>query len=197
MVAEFYGMDEVGRGALAGPVVVGLVGLPNYGVVPELLRCINRLVLTDSKKLTSQQRTEAFNFLEKRISWTVGEASPSEIDEHGLTQALSIAAGRAIDTMGSIPILKVDAGLRHPYESSISTEWFIKGDEVYPEISLASIMAKVWRDRGMEEYNKLYPGYDFIHNVGYGTKKHYEALRIQGESPIHRALFLRKFHDCC
>jgi ribonuclease HII len=191
-----FGIDEVGRGALAGPVVVGIVGLDaDSDTIATLLDVLGRKRLIDSKMMPARLRKTAFEWLEPRIIWAVGESSPAEIDEIGLSKAVTLAAGRAIDGVGcDICSIRADAGLRHPYEYRVSTSRHVKGDELFAEISLASIMAKVWRDRIMQKYDEQHQEYDFSHNVGYGTKKHYEAIREHGILSIHRRLFLKNLN---
>jgi len=187
------GIDEVGRGSLAGPAVVGAVADRDLvALLPELLAAARLRQLRDSKKLTARQREAAFVFLEPRIAWTVGEVSAVEIDELGVTAALRLAAGRAIEGVGMAPTsVAADAGLRHPLEETVPTEWFVKGDETILPITLASIMAKVWRDRQMLEASTTYSGYGFERNVGYGTGEHLAALRSLGPTALHRRLFIR------
>jgi len=186
------GIDEVGRGALAGPAVVGAVESGNLeALIPELLAAARLRQLRDSKKLTLLQREAAFTFLSDKILWGVGEASPREIDELGLTAALRLAAGRAMEKLARPERILADAGLRHPFEADIPTEWFVKGDETQLPITLASIMAKVWRDRLMVNLAATYPGYGFERHVGYGTGAHLAALRSLGPADVHRRSFIR------
>ena len=191
------GIDEVGRGALAGPLLVGAVadrGLEK--LVPELLAVMGIAAMRDSKKLTLNQRERAFAFLERKIDWSLGEVSAGEIDELGLGSAIRIAAGRALDGLKARPFLTsvlADASLFHSYEAELATKRFVKGDESILPISLASVMAKVVRDRRMKELAIAFPHYGWTSNVGYGTKAHFEGLRQAGETPEHRRLFLRRF----
>ena len=188
------GIDEVGRGALAGPAVVGAVAnIDLEALIPELLAAANLRQLRDSKKLSLRQREAAFAFLEPRLAWGVGEASPAEIDGLGLTAALRLAAGRALAQLPKPERIIADAGLRHPLEADIPTEWFVKGDENHLPITLASIMAKVWRDRRMVELAATYPGYGFERHVGYGTAAHRAALVSLGPADIHRRSFIRTY----
>jgi ribonuclease HII len=194
------GIDEVGRGALAGPVVVGavsLLGIYSPQLIAALLQDGSIKRLKDSKKLTAAQRERIFVFLESRIAWSVGSAEPGEIDRLGLTKAIWLAAERAFKALEGrgvvIAEVTADAGLRHPYEELVPSTMTIRGDESILEIMLASIMAKVWRDRYMRELDVVLPGYGFLQHVGYGTKIHQEAIKELGASPEHRQLFLRKF----
>lgn len=187
------GIDEVGRGALAGPAVVGAVADDGLeALLPELLAAARLRQLRDSKRLTPRQREAAFAFLEGRLTWGVGEASAAELDRLGVTAALRLAAGRAIAALGLEPsAVLADAGLRHPLEATVPTEWFVKGDETVLPITLASIMAKVWRDRLMQACAADFPGYGWERNMGYGTGAHQQAIRDQGQTPLHRRSFLR------
>ncbi|MBU6389189.1 ribonuclease HII [Patescibacteria group bacterium] len=190
------GIDEVGRGAWAGPVVVGAVGLADLTLDRLLTEC-RVPELRDSKKYSRQQRERIFDWCENRLIWAVGVAEAEEIDDSGLSAAIRSAAGRAITDLRAkgVPISRItaDAGLFHPYESEIPTERLVRGDEYIQEISLASIMAKVWRDRLMIAHNRAYPAYGFERHVGYGTAAHRAAIREYGLTPLHRHLFLRRF----
>lgn len=194
------GIDEVGRGALAGPLIVGVASLDLIDDRPlflkQLLTVIKREKLTDSKKLSPAQRQRAFTWLEDKILWGIGEVEPAEIDYFGLTVAVTLAAERALASLkkrGYLPkTILADAGLNHPFETSVPTTKTVKGDEKITEISLASIIAKVWRDRVMVDLSVLYPEYGWESNKGYGTKKHLQAVQEKGINFIHRRLFLRK-----
>jgi ribonuclease HII len=190
------GLDEVGRGSLAGPLVVGAATL--IGSDPELpIQLLGLLAIPkirDSKKLSIKQREIAYTYLESRLIWGVGEVEASEIDYFGLAAALRLASERALASLkkrGYLPErILADAGLFHPFEATIPTERFVKGDENIIEITLASIMAKVWRDRMMYALAKTYPEYGFMTNVGYGTAEHRAALKVRGLSPEHRRSFI-------
>ena len=190
------GIYEVGRGALAGPLVVGAVALSAEAVdcfVSDLLIAVQQKQLKDSKQLTSQQRERIFEYILPYPIWSIGQAEAWEIDQLGLRKAADLAAGRALDAL-NIPYDRVlaDAGLHHPYEETIPTEFFIKGDERIPQIALASCMAKVTRDQMMHGLSARFADYGWITNVGYGTAAHYAALGRLGPSSEHRRLFLRK-----
>ena len=192
------GLDEVGRGALAGPLVVGAVsleGVERTQFVADLLRECGLRRLRDSKQLSALQRQLLFSYLENRIVWAVGEAGAAEIDHFRLTAAVSLAAERAMASLkkrGYRPVrVLADAGLFHPFERTVPTERFVRGDENILEITLASIMAKVWRDRLLRELAPSYPDYGFETNVGYGTPRHLAALGRYGMTAEHRRLFLR------
>lgn len=189
------GIDEVGRGALAGPVVVGAVA--DYQLetlLPALLDLLRIPVIRDSKKLTRMQREKAYTFLEGRLTWSVGVVESTDIDEQGLAWALRAAATDAINGLEClVQEVVADAGLFHNNEERIPTKRFVKGDEHFSSIALASIMAKVWRDRQMLIYDTLYPEYGFAQHVGYGTAKHRQVLQNQGVTDIHRRSFLSSF----
>ena len=194
------GIDEVGRGPLAGPVYAACVILPENFDVPGI---------NDSKKLSSKKREELSDIIKERaVAWGIGIADNNEIDEINILEATKNAMKRAItavrdmlaerDLLASegeeyaqdmllIDAVKLDAGM--PSES------IIKGDEKCLCIAAASIIAKVARDSFMTEMDSVYPGYDFAGNKGYGTAKHYEGLRTLGKTPIHRKTFLKKFDE--
>jgi ribonuclease HII len=191
------GIDEVGRGALAGPAVVGavtLVGINAPRLIKELVQICAIKKLKDSKKLSIDQRERVFLFLEKRIIWSVGRVEAAEIDRLGLTMGIYLAADRAFTALEGqgviIAEVTADAGLRHPYEKLVPSTMTVRGDETILEIMLASIIAKVWRDRYMRELDVVLPGYCFAQHVGYGTKIHQEAIKRLGISVQHRRLFL-------
>jgi len=193
------GIDEVGRGAVAGPVVVGAVclgGMDAQVLVAELLREARLRRLADSKQMTRLQRERAFAFLEERIPWAVGSAEALEIDAMGISPALRLAAGRALDGIRAKGLMlarvEADASLFHPYEKELPTNRTVKGDETILEITLASIMAKVWRDRLMAGLALEHPGYGWERNAGYGTGQHQRAIQLSGLTRQHRKLFVRK-----
>lgn len=192
------GLDEAGRGALAGKVYVGACFLPaeNSDIVSAILGEAEVKVLKDSKKLSKLQRERIFEAPTFYPLHRTGWASPTEIDRLGIVKAIELAAGRAIDSLRSLididgAIVRADAGLFHPYENEFPTERFIKGDENYPEIAFASIAAKVGRDHKMSKLATIFPGYGFEIHAGYGTSQHLAALRERGPSPVHRKLFIR------
>ena len=180
------GVDEVGRGPLAGPVVAAAVVLPEDFDV---------LGIDDSKKLSEKRREELFDvILEKAVAWGIGMADHSTIDEINILQATKLAMKDAIaDLSGKlegIDYVIFDAvkinDLKLPQEA------VIKGDSKILAVAAASIVAKVTRDRMMVAYAEEYPGYGFEKNKGYGTKQHYEGIARQGICPIHRKTFLKK-----
>ncbi len=196
------GIDEVGRGALAGPVVVAALALPkNLEFRIKNLAKNLKLPLRDSKKLTSRQREIWFQYIKKLpLSYRIVAVSPKIIDKINISNAANLAASRAVCKLTKNYKLKtknfkvfLDGGLYlevlKAKSYKLKAKTVIKGDEKIPAISLASIVAKVSRDRLMKKLHKKYPRYDFIHNVGYGTKKHIKAIKKYGHSPIHRKSF--------
>ena len=177
------GIDEAGRGPLAGPVVAGAVVLKKDAQI---------LYLNDSKKLSEKRREELYlEIQEKAVSWAVGIAGPERIDEINILQATYEAMREAVSKLSVPPdILLNDAvtipGLDIPQVS------IIKGDAKSVSIAAASVMAKVTRDHMMARYGELYPQYGFAKHKGYGTKVHVEALHEFGPCPIHRKTFLKK-----
>lgn len=174
------GVDEVGRGPLAGPVVAAAVILdPNQPIAG----------LTDSKKLTEKRREAlAIEIREKALAWSLGRAEVPEIDEINILWASMLAMKRAVEGLSVAPeFVKID-GNRCP-DLPYPMEAIVKGDLTEAEISAASIIAKVARDHEMMEMDIKYPGYGFAKHKGYPTKQHREALIKQGASPIHRLSF--------
>lgn len=178
------GIDEVGRGPLAGPVVAGAVILkPDTEI----------LYLNDSKKLSEKKREALYDeIMEKAAATGIGIVSPARIDEINILQATYEAMRMAVEDLGVRPDLLLNDAVTIP-GITIPQVPIIKGDEKSVSIAAASIIAKVTRDRLMVEYDAVIPGYDLASNKGYGTKKHIEGLRELGASPIHRATFIRKF----
>lgn len=206
------GIDEVGRGALAGLVTVAAVLLPTELKIKSASWLIKfKIPLRDSKKLSSKQREEWFKWIKKhtnklenvRMFYAVESVSPKIIDKINISQAANLAATKAFKKLikksknYKIKNLKIllDGGLYLDKKALVANGYaltpktIIRGDEKIPAISLASIIAKVHRDKLMKRLHKKYPRYDFINNVGYGTKKHIKALRKFGHSPIHRKTF--------
>lgn len=184
--AEYIcGIDEVGRGPLAGPVMAGAVILPKAARI----RYIN-----DSKKLTPKRREELYDVIaDMAIAWSIGAVGPDRIDEINILQATYEAMRQAVRGLKVRPdILLVDA-VHIPGLEDIRQVSIVKGDAKSQSIAAASIMAKVTRDRLMEEYDRLYPEYHFASNKGYGTKAHIEALKAYGPCPIHRRSFIGHF----
>ena len=179
------GVDEAGRGPLAGPVCAAAVILP-----------VNLEIsgLTDSKKLTDKKRRELFPvILEKAIAYGIGYASCEEIDEINILQATFLAMQRAIDQLeGKADFALIDGNREKDFGIPVRT--VVKGDSLSANIAAASILAKVSRDNLMLEMAETYPEYGFDVHKGYGTKAHYDALRAHGPCPIHRMTFLKKFY---
>ena len=194
------GIDEVGRGPLAGPVYAACVILPEDFDVPGI---------NDSKKLSAKKREELSDVIKERaVAWGLGIADNNEIDELNILEATKTAMKRAIAAvrdMLSEKGLLAAAGETHAQDmllidavkldAGMPSESIIKGDEKCLCIAAASIVAKVARDSFMTEMDSVYPGYDFAGNKGYGTAKHYEGLRALGKTPIHRKTFLKKFDE--
>lgn len=179
------GCDEAGRGPLCGPVVAAAVILPRDIDIPGL---------NDSKKLTEKKREALFEVIkEKAIAYAIAEASPEEIDEINILNASMLAMRRAVDAL-SVPadFALIDGNCSRGF--SIPTETVVKGDSLSMSIAAASILAKVTRDRGCAELDRLYPEYGIAKHKGYPTKDHMDAVRAYGPSPIHRKTFL-KFLD--
>ena len=184
-IVTICGVDEAGRGPLAGPVCAAAVILPEYLEIPGL---------DDSKKLTDKRRRELFPIIkEQAIAYGIGLASHEEIDEINILQATFLAMQRAIDQLeGKANFALIDGNREKDFGLPVMT--VVKGDSRSANIAAASVLAKVTRDDIMEEMAKEYPQYGFEIHKGYGTKAHYEALRTYGASPIHRMTFLKKFY---
>lgn len=182
--AYICGIDEVGRGPLAGPVVAGAVILP---------KDCDILYINDSKKLSAAKREELFDeIMEKAISVGIGMASPQRIDEINILQATYEAMREAISKLNPQPDCLLNDAVTIP-GVTIHQVPIIKGDAKSISIGAASIVAKVTRDRLMEEYDAIFPGYGFASNKGYGSAEHIAALKEIGSSPIHRASFIKNF----
>ena len=178
------GIDEVGRGPFAGPVVAGAVILPKNHPI---------LYLNDSKKLSEKKREELYEvILKEAVATGIGMASPARIDEINILQATYEAMRMAISNLAVQPDLLLNDAVTIP-EIEIMQIPIIKGDAKSVSIAAASILAKVTRDRLMVEYEKVFPGYDFASNKGYGTKAHIEGLKKLGPTPIHRMSFIHKY----
>ena len=180
------GIDEVGRGPLAGPVVAGAVILP---------KDCDILYINDSKKLTAAKREELYDIImEKAVAVGIGMASPARIDEINILQATYEAMREAISKLCVRPDLLLNDAVTIP-GVDIRQVPIIKGDAKSISIGAASIVAKVTRDRMMAEYDKIMPEYGFASNKGYGSAEHIAALKKVGPSPIHRASFIKNFVD--
>ena len=179
------GVDEAGRGPLAGPVCAAAVILPDHLELPGL---------NDSKKLSDKKRRELFPLIkEQAIAYGIGLADEKEIDEINILQATFLAMERAIEQLeGKADLALIDGNRAKDFGLPVKT--VVKGDSLSASIAAASILAKVTRDDMMEAYAGEYPGYGFEIHKGYGTKAHYAALTEKGPSPIHRMSFLKKFY---
>lgn len=178
------GIDEVGRGPLAGPVVAGAVILP---------KDCDILYLNDSKKLSEKVREELYDeIMEKAIATGIGIVSPARIDEINILQATYEAMRMAISKLNVCPDLLLNDAVTIP-EVSIKQVPIIKGDAKSASIAAASIIAKVTRDRLMVQYEDVMPGYGFASNKGYGSAAHIQAIKEIGVTPIHRQSFIKNF----
>ena len=179
------GVDEAGRGPLAGPVCAAAVILPPHIELPGL---------NDSKKLTDKRRRELFPLIQEvAVAYGLGFASQEEIDEINILQATYLAMERAIAQLPVSPEQLLIDGNRAK-DFGIPTQTVVKGDSLSASIAAASVLAKVARDDWMLEAAREYPQYGFEIHKGYGTKAHYEALTAHGLCPIHRRTFLKKFY---
>ena len=179
------GVDEAGRGPLAGPVCAAAVILPEHLEIPGL---------DDSKKLSDKRRRELFPIIkEQAIAYGIGLASHEEIDEINILQATFLAMERAIAGLRVKPEFALIDGNREK-DFGLPVKTVVKGDSLSANIAAASVLAKVTRDMLMEEAAVEYPGYGFEVHKGYGTRAHYDALRQQGACAIHRMTFLKKFY---
>lgn len=179
------GVDEAGRGPLAGPVCAAAVILP---------RGLEIDGLDDSKKLSEKKREKLFDdIVNAAVSYGIAFAGVEEIEEHNILGATFMAMNRAIEQLSPKPELALIDGNRNK-GICIESRCVVKGDSKCADIAAASILAKVTRDRYMLEMAEKYPQYRFEQHKGYGTKLHYEMLREYGPSPIHRRDFLRKMH---
>lgn len=178
------GVDEVGRGPLAGPVVAGAVILP---------KDCDILYLNDSKQLSEKKREELYDvIMEKAVSTGLGYVSPARIDEINILQATYEAMREAIGSLNPAPDLLLNDAVNIP-GISVKQVPIIKGDAKSISIAAASIIAKVTRDRLMVQYDSIYPEYGFASNKGYGAQMHIEAIRKYGPTPIHRRSFIKNF----
>ena len=185
-IADICGVDEAGRGPLAGPVCAAAVILPPNLEIPGL---------NDSKKLTDKKRRELFPIIkEQAIAYGIAFASEQEIDELNILQATFLAMQRAIDQLeGKAKFALIDGNREKDFGLPVRT--VVKGDSRSANIAAASVLAKVTRDLYMEELAEKYPQYGFEIHKGYGTKAHYAALTEHGASEVHRKTFLRKFYE--
>jgi len=216
------GIDEVGRGCLAGPIVVAALALPLKSNIKNQISKIqiknqNLPTLKDSKKLSTKQRGVWFKYIKNHpdIFYAKASVSPKVIDRINISQAANLAAARAFNKLvkenlasingskvfldgglyisksitNSLQLTTKNSCLRRGFGGQVKLKTIVRGDEKIPAIMLASIVAKVSRDRKMKKLHLEYPHYDFINNVCYGTKKHRRAIKKHGLSPIHRKSF--------
>ena len=179
------GTDEAGRGPLCGPVVAAAVILPR----DEMIEGLN-----DSKKLTEKKREKLYDvIIERAIAYGIAEATPEEIDEYNILNASMLAMRRAVAMLKvKADFVLIDGNCSRGFD--VPTRTVVKGDSISASIAAASILAKVTRDRGCIELDRLYPEYGIAKHKGYPTKDHMDAVREHGPSPIHRRSFL-KFLD--
>ena len=182
--AHICGIDEVGRGPLAGPVVAGAVILP---------KDCDILYINDSKKLSEKKREELYDvIMERAVAVGLGYSTPERIDEINILQATYEAMREAIANLAVTPDLLLNDAVTIP-QVSVSQVPIIKGDAKSISIGAASIVAKVTRDRLMVKYDEVYPEYGFASNKGYGAQAHIDALKKYGPCPIHRRTFITHF----
>ena len=177
------GMDEVGKGALAGPVVAGIVAFQK-----EDLPWIDKV--NDSKLLTKKNREKISKLIVQDTIWGIGSVSNHVIDQIGIEPATALAMSLALDNLNASPSFILVDGNVKLLDVNIEYENIIKGDQKSVSIAAASIIAKVYRDNELFILDKQFPFYDFASNVGYGTKKHIDSLKAIGPSTIHRNSFM-------
>ena len=178
------GVDEAGRGPLAGPVCAAAVILPN-GLMIE--------GLNDSKKLSEKKREALYDVIkEQALAYSIAFATVEEIEEYNILQATFMAMTRAVEGLQIKADFALIDGNKIPPQLTVPAKDVVSGDAISASIAAASVLAKVTRDRYMIEMEEKYPGYDFIKHKGYGTKAHREALQTLGPCPIHRLSFLGK-----
>lgn len=181
----YCGVDEAGRGPLAGPVCAAAVILPERLVIPGL---------NDSKKLTAKKRDALYDIIcDTAVAFGIAFATVDEIEALNIKGATYLAMERAIADMDPAPVLALVDG-NDKNTLSIPAVKVVKGDSLCASIAAASVLAKVTRDRYMDDLDALYPQYGFAKHKGYGTAAHYAALREYGPSPVHRPTYLRKMH---
>ena len=184
-ITTICGIDEAGRGPLAGPVCAAAVILPPHMEIAGL---------NDSKKLTDKRRRELMPIIkEQAIAYAIAFATHEEIDQINILQATFLAMQRALDQLGVKPDLALIDGNREK-DFGVPVKTVVKGDSLSANIAAASVLAKVTRDDWMDEMAEKYPEYGFEVHKGYGTKAHYAALTAHGPTEIHRMTFLKKFY---
>lgn len=180
------GIDEAGRGPLAGPVFAAAVILPDG---------LEDIGLNDSKKLTEKKRDLLFDIIKKKaVAYGIGSANEKEIDEINILNATFLAMKRAVEALGVTPDIALVDGNRKP-KTGIPEETIVKGDAKCISIAAASVLAKVSRDRYLLELDKQYPEYQFAKHKGYPTALHYEMIKKYGVSPVHRLSFLKNLNE--
>lgn len=183
--AAICGVDEAGRGPLAGPVYAAAVILPQGLEIPGL---------NDSKKLSEKKREALFDVIRAQaVAYAVASVDEQVIDEINILQATFLAMRRAVEALPAAADYAIIDGNRLP-PLAIPAETLIKGDALSPSVAAASILAKVSRDHYMLELDERYPQYQFAKHKGYGTKLHYEMLAAYGPAPCHRRSFLKKLY---
>ena len=182
----FCGVDEAGRGPLAGDVYAAAVILPEGLTLPYL---------NDSKKLSEKRREELANIIkENALAWHIAFASVAEIEELNVLQASLLAMCRAVEGLGMVPDYALVDGNQMP-GLHIPAGTLVSGDARSASIAAASVLAKTARDASLRELDKQYPEYGFARHKGYGTKAHYAALDAHGATPVHRQSFLKKYYE--
>lgn len=177
------GVDEAGRGPLAGPVCAAAVILPGNAQLPGL---------NDSKKLSAKRREQLYlQIIDQALSFGIAFASVEEIEELNILNATFLAMNRAIAALQSPADYALIDGNRTPNDCPVPCEAVVKGDAKSMSIAAASILAKVTRDRYMQKLDEKYPQYGFAQHAGYGTKAHIAAIKLYGPSPVHRPSFLK------
>ena len=180
------GVDEAGRGPLAGPVFAAAVILDPDAPIAGL---------NDSKKLSEKKREALFDLITERAAYAVASASVEEIEQYNILQATYLAMSRAVEAVSrqKTPSLVLVDGNRLPPQITLPCRTLVKGDALSASVAAASILAKVSRDRLLLELDRQYPEYAFAQHKGYGTALHYERLAAYGPSPVHRMSFLKKW----
>ncbi len=179
------GIDEAGRGPLAGPVVVGIVIMSQDSMIEGI---------NDSKKVSEKKRERLYDIItEEAVAWSVGIADQNEIDEINILNATKLALTRAVESLEVKPDLILVDALTNIDTKGIPYKSIIKGDAKEYSIAAASILAKVTRDRMMRQYDEIYPQYGFSVHKGYGTAKHIAAIKEYGPCILHRKTFIKNF----
>ena len=192
-IRYYLGVDEVGRGALAGPLIVCVLEYKSSTLTSKKV--------TDSKKLSKREMLQFWRAYKTKFNFSFGIVWPSEIDKLGMTFGTKLAIERALNAISYSSLnlknldLYIDGNFKFSFDKVKKTFSVIKGDLSHKGISLASIFAKVYRDEIMRNYDTIYPSYNFKSNVGYGSSLHLNSIKIHSIVRIHRKLFLRKFNE--